>query len=515
VWIWVKKTQSKRKPLKLIFVYFLFFVTFLFVLSNAVIRNKHIYRPNDISLIPVFQGLVDNYRVGGVHAFIQAGNRARFLYSSQGFRLTKLSPLVGWGPGGFIRNVNDIRYQKGEKPILLHNTTNQYLQMSSEFGLLGTALNFALHFIPLWMIFRIRTRIEDPKERMAVGICFSTITVWLFLYLTGPHIMAVDVLWPLNVYLAFLFTTALKHGYSFENIKLKSYVLVLALLTVLFVFGTYEATFGRNGYAAKLKSEWWPNPQYGYYSWEDWNGKKVRWTTGESFIRIAPTGHLMSFDVYATPHNIGPKGLNFKVFINKKLWDEINFTKGEMRNLRYYIPFKKSELIEITTVVDRTFIPIRLGLNKGTRQLGVGISEIKFYDEMPQEGMGFWGLETWTGGPITGWPQNTQTKFRWTGLRASMNIKDRFKNGVTLFLLSSHPDVANNPVRVEILSDGRRIEEIVFTENQWKKIYINPNTLGISNVLTFQVSRTWNPKLLGLSEDCRDLGVAVAVLGDL
>ena len=33
-----------------------------------------------------------------------------------------------------------------------------------------------------------------------------------------------------------------------------------------------------------------------------------------------------------------------------------------------------------------------------------------------------------------------------------------------------------------------------------------------SKVLTFQVSRTWNPKLAGISEDSRDLGVAVAVL---
>jgi hypothetical protein len=30
--------------------------------------------------------------------------------------------------------------------------------------------------------------------------------------------------------------------------------------------------------------------------------------------------------------------------------------------------------------------------------------------------------------------------------------------------------------------------------------------------LTIHVSRTWNPKLSGISEDGRDLGVAVAVL---
>ncbi|MBC8420720.1 MAG: hypothetical protein H8E10_19215 [Desulfobacterales bacterium] len=32
-------------------------------------------------------------------------------------------------------------------------------------------------------------------------------------------------------------------------------------------------------------------------------------------------------------------------------------------------------------------------------------------------------------------------------------------------------------------------------------------------VITFQVSRIWNPKLAGISGDDRDLGVAVADLG--
>jgi hypothetical protein len=251
--------------------------------------------------------------------------------------------------------------------------------------------------------------------------------------------------------------------------------------------------------------------EYGFYSYEDVKGKKVRWTERKAFSKTVVMGSVIDFDVYAMPHNIGSRGLNFKVFINNELWDEINFTKGEMRRLRYYIPFNKNELIGITTVVNKTFIPIRMGLNKDTRQIGVGISEMKFVDEVPTEGIGFWGVETLTGEPIPGWPKNTQAKFRWTGLRASMNIKDRFKNGVTFFLHSSHPDVANNPVRVNILSDGRLTQEVVLMDHQWKKVFLHHDLLKGSSMLTFKINRTLNPKLLGLSEDYRDLGVAVAI----
>ena len=76
-----------------------------------------------------------------------------------------------------------------------------------------------------------------------------------------------------------------------------------------------------------------------------------------------------------------------------------------------------------------------------------------------------------------------------------------------MFLHSSHPDVANNPVRVNILSDGRLTQEVVLMDHQWKKVFLHHDLLKGSSMLTFKINRTWNPKLRGLSEDYRDLGV--------
>jgi hypothetical protein len=44
-----------------------------------------------------------------------------------------------------------------------------------------------------------------------------------------------------------------------------------------------------------------------------------------------------------------------------------------------------------------------------------------------------------------------------------------------------------------------------------RKVLIEPAVLNNFKILTFQVNRTWNPKVAGVSEDGRDLGVAIAV----
>ena len=78
--------------------------------------------------------------------------------------------------------------------------------------------------------------------------------------------------------------------------------------------------------------------------------------------------------------------------------------------------------------------------------------------------------------------------------------------------MCAHPAIDKDPVRVEIIGDDGVIRKELFTDYKWKNVVLKSEELGGTDVLTFQVSRTWNPKLAGVSEDSRDLGVAVAVL---
>ena len=78
--------------------------------------------------------------------------------------------------------------------------------------------------------------------------------------------------------------------------------------------------------------------------------------------------------------------------------------------------------------------------------------------------------------------------------------------------MCAHPKIDKDPILVSILSDDKLIRQEKFSVNQWKDVLLSPAELKDRKTLTIQVSRTWNPKVSGYSEDDRDLGVAVAVL---
>ena len=64
---------------------------------------------------------------------------------------------------------------------------------------------------------------------------------------------------------------------------------------------------------------------------------------------------------------------------------------------------------------------------------------------------------------------------------------------------------------VKINGDNKIIKEELCNNTAWKKVLITPEELKGSTSITFEVSRTWNPKLSNVSNDTRDLGIAVAM----
>jgi hypothetical protein len=265
--------------------------------------------------------------------------------------------------------------------------------------------------------------------------------------------------------------------------------------------------------------------EYGYYDYENWKEGKMRWTWRRGGMRVKATSDLFLINVVAQPHNSkGPDGLTFKIFLDGEMLDSVHFFNGGSRNLYYYMPHIEGKDVEIRTEVDRTFNPLRMKINADGRELGVAVSPITFLKIMPKDGVGFHQWETWGGGKVPGWPESIAGRFRWTGIRASMLSTDypstintktyRTKQpSMTLFLMCAHPDIDKNPVILKILSDNELLKQETFVDRQWRKVLIEPAVLNNSKTLTFQVNRTWNPKLAGVSEDGRDLGVAIAVTG--
>ena len=104
------------------------------------------------------------------------------------------------------------------------------------------------------------------------------------------------------------------------------------------------------------------------------------------------------------------------------------------------------------------------------------------------------------------------SEVRWTGMRASLPLPKRLKTeGGQIFLRVAHPDVQQKNVQMKVLADGRVIGKVTFYDHSWRKLSLTPEDLADTEILTFKLDRTWNPKLSGLSEDTRDLGAAVFI----
>lgn len=105
--------------------------------------------------------------------------------------------------------------------------------------------------------------------------------------------------------------------------------------------------------------------------------------------------------------------------------------------------------------------------------------------------------------------------FRWTGRAAGFALTSG-PGDLELSLHASHPDLASNPIRVDVVlvEDLFRrkipLAEIVIKDNGWKTAAVRvPAGPDPGTLLLIKVNRTWNPKRALGVPDPRDLGVAV------
>jgi len=238
--------------------------------------------------------------------------------------------------------------------------------------------------------------------------------------------------------------------------------------------------------------------------------------------------------------------------LNGTLLDSVNFINGGVKSLVYYVPGLKGSNVSFSIHANRTFIPKELGINSDPRELGVmlfttytksddgtiiingvpvsstyypflrqqkesvgrfNFRNFLFLAEIPQEGCGFYEMETWDVRKVEGWPSDLPLRIRWTGMRASMPMPDHWKrsNG-TLYVFAAHPDLSRLPVTLTIFAGDKLLKNVTFTEQGWQVVRLASTLTADHNILTFQVNHTWNPLLSGSSSDPRDLGVAIAIL---
>ena len=278
------------------------------------------------------------------------------------------------------------------------------------------------------------------------------------------------------------------------------------------------------GYVHKLC---WPHLvgngfEYGFSTYEKWKQGQMRWTWRKARMRVEARSNLFGVSVTAAPYNSEvPDGLTLKVYLDDKILDSIHFFNGGNRHLYYFVPEIEGKEIEIGMEVDRTFNLFRLGISEDARDLGVVVSPVTFLEIIPKDGVGFYHWETLDTQSAESMAQSgergaedgKEKRFRWTGKRASEVIGEFRKKGegLVVFLRCGHPGIDKEPVVVRILGDGELLRYVEFSDYGWKRVDFGADELEGKGIVTYEVSRTWNPKRMGVSGDGRDLGVAVAV----
>ena len=384
VWIWAQKNLSRNRRC------FLFSVPFLFAVTLCVLGTVSL-KMNYFSSLTLGKRLLSSYhdfKTGGINKILDKSSRSHLWV--QAYRLTKESPISGWGPGGFQRNLDNTRFKYGEDPKIqyIDFASNQYLQLTSDLGITGLSMSMLIILLPLWMVFRIHRRIKILNERWAVGISFSAIFIMLFLFISGPWIMVgLDNLFVFIIILSFLIAAAVKHGFNFKYFG-KLAILAFIFFVGMFILRTYDHTFGNYGYRKIQDTEWWPLKYEKHcFAVENWDGEKFRWCGKDAFLRIPIKREIpekIEIQFFINHPDIGTAPVTFEYggkhgVTNMLVITDISWKTIEIHITDNYIyefkPPKRSvqKYLVVSLNISRTWIPKEFGINNDTRELGVAV----------------------------------------------------------------------------------------------------------------------------------------------
>jgi O-antigen ligase len=451
----------------------------------------------------------------------------RFEVWNHGLNVAVEQPFLGMGyesfswHGNILTTIPDSCYSRNTNGLVQDTPHNTFLQLLINGGLVG---------LTLWLLvvcYSMTLLLWDVKKNhnlFAIPVIVSIISFHTIGILQSMQY--VPMIWAL-IFMNFGYAmTIQKKVLSLNTNKLWNRISVITgvivILSGIFYFYNPLSETLKIKYSLKTYNIDQLKEKFsGFYELENWPTGEYRWTGKKAIMDCRAETNIFGLNMHAHPYNSSsPDGLRLKLKANGKDLDEFSFFDGGDIKKYYYMPSVQDSDIRIQFDVEKTFNPFRIGLSEDLRNLGIAVGPIEFVNSIPGNGLGFYDWETWNGELPPEWPLNLPVKFRWTGMRASINLSDirgeqkldDMDKVLQLFFKCAHPDIMEDDVYLSILLDDKTIHTITFQNSLWQNFTIRTKDLDPASVLTFQVSRTWNPKSSGTSEDRRDLGVAIAIL---
>jgi len=431
-----------------------------------------------------------------------------------GIALGLEKPIFGMGYESYgwhakiLANIKESQFYKNDLGQFINTPHNTFIQIFVSGGIIGIMLWFSIISYILWiLILRLK------KEMNLINLSVVLSIIIFYLYGLVQSMQYIPVIWFFNFLCIGYGMTADNSAltpkqHKFWQVLVNIFVIGVIIGGFIYLFNPESKNLAKK-YGLKIYANDISINQYqGFYPLERGSSGSFRWSGKKALIKYDGKGTIEL--KYQCHHpDVEKNPVVVSVYLHKEKIDLITFTGIGEKKRQYYFSNSENEPLDILFEVSRIWNPRKYGINVDNRNLGIGISPIKTVRGFPQDDVGFYPFENWEM-ESNYWPNEKSVKFRWMGTRTTIKVKENDKRkGIKLYFLASHPDLSDEkPVLLRIYGDSKKISELEL-KKFWQEVKIDPRDIEKTEILTFRVSRTWNPKLLKMSLDNRDLGAAV------
>ena len=275
------------------------------------------------------------------------------------------------------------------------------------------------------------------KHRRYVNLCVALSIVSFHIYGVFQSMQYVPMIWFL-IFLMFGYALTIDDGVLSDRVRRLVGVLAKVGVVLVVIGGiVYLSNFGSIGLAEKYGLAYYEknpgsNKYFGFYNRENWPTGIFRWSGKQGMIKISgresvvsgqkgkesdkirrlrgigekgkdnkkdgwmnggldeKRGKVVEFDFVCSTPGVEEEPVSVTVSLDGKVVDEIVFAgKGNKKRWYYVGNGQHAFLFDVS----RTWNPGKMGISADERDLGIAVSEPKFLEKMPNDGVGFFGAE--------------------------------------------------------------------------------------------------------------------------
>jgi len=322
----------------------------------------------------------------------------RYIFWEKAIQMFMDYPLSGVGLGAYIielPNYQDPSFTQ------VDFTGNYYLQILSEFGIIGLLSILLIFLIILWKaVSFIRKNIKE-NNWIFLGLFLSFLSMLIALFF-GPHtnFNAIQLSFWLIISLMVVFIRIIDLRSNDLN-KVIKYSLVRDKQNSSSIFDRRQVAFNKIGFftiififsASFLYSSFIPlsinvnqksfrmnQNNYGFYGKEVIEGEEVEWISIDAGKVLEKRGSALNIPVRDGIPGGRRIPLFMRIYIDNLLVKLVKIDDTLWHDIKVDIPKFTGEKFTLTISASSSWTPKEMGINNDTREIGLMIGEIVFLD---------------------------------------------------------------------------------------------------------------------------------------